>query len=76
DNTEYVNAGLEFNFNQMFYVRAGYKSLFLRDSEQSYTFGAGLKYAVVNDISVNINYGFADYGRLKNVQFFDLVIQF
>ncbi len=76
DNTEYMNLGLELNFNNLFYARTGYKSLFLRDSEQSYTFGFGLNYPIVNDITLALNYGFADYGRLKNVQFIDLVVKF
>ncbi|MCX8057224.1 MAG: PorV/PorQ family protein [Ignavibacteria bacterium] len=76
DNTEYLNLGLEFNFNNNFYARGGYKSLFLRDSEQSWTFGFGLNYPIINDIGLSLNYGFADYGRLKNVQFFDLVVNF
>jgi len=76
DNTEYLNLGIEFNFNNTFYARTGYKSLFLRDSEQSYTFGFGLNYPIINDILISLNYGFADYGRLKNVQFMDLVVKF
>lgn len=76
DNTEYVNSGLEFNFNKTFFARVGYKSLFLRDSEQNLTFGFGLYYPIVNEIGIMVNYGYADYGRLKNVQFFDLVINF
>lgn len=76
DNTEYINSGLEFNFNHMAFARVGYKSLFLRDSEQGLTFGFGLNYTIVNDIMLNINYGFADYGRLKNVQFIDLIVNF
>ncbi len=76
DNTEYLNLGLELNFNNYFFARTGYKSLFLRDSEQSLTFGFGLNYPVFNDIGLSLNYGFADYGRLKNVQFLDLVVRF
>ncbi len=76
DNTEFMNLGLELNFNDTFFARTGYKSLFLRDSEQSYTFGFGLNYPIVNDIALSLNYGFADYGRLKNVQFIDLVVKF
>lgn len=76
DNTEYLNLGLELNFNNYFFARTGYKSLFLRDSEQSFTFGFGLNYPIFNDIILALNYGFADYGRLKNVQFLDLVVRF
>lgn len=76
DNTEYLNLGLELNFNNNFYARGGYKSLFLRDSEQSFTFGFGLNYPIVNDIGISLNYGFADYGRLKAVQFLDVIVKF
>lgn len=76
DNTEYVNSGIELNFNKMIFARVGYKSLFMRDSEQGLTFGFGVSYPIVNDIGLAFNYGYADFGRLKNVQFFDLTIQF
>lgn len=76
DNTEYVNSGLELAFDEMAFVRVGYKSLFLRDSEQGLTFGGGLKYNFNDLFTIFLNYGWADYGRLKNVQFFDLGIGF
>ena len=55
DNTEYVNSGIEMNINGNVFLRAGYKSLFLRDSEQGLTLGFGLSYPIVNDIDININ---------------------
>ena len=76
DNTEYVNTGLELAYDEMAFLRIGYKSLFLRDSEQGLTFGGGLKYAFNDQFTLFVNYGWADYGRLENVQFFDLGIGF
>ncbi|MCC6549244.1 MAG: PorV/PorQ family protein [Ignavibacteriaceae bacterium] len=76
DNTEYVNTGLEVGYDNMFFVRGGYKSIFLRDSEQELTFGGGFRYPVADQLSIELNYGFADYGRLKNVQYIDLSLQF
>lgn len=75
DNTEYVNSGIEVAYDEMLFVRAGYKSLFLRDSEQGLTLGAGVKYDF-DGIGVKFNYGWADYGRLENVQFIDLSLSF
>jgi len=72
DNTEYVNTGLELSWQEIVYGRIGYKSLFLRDSEQGLTWGFGLHYGIVNSLTVKLDYGFADYGRLKNVQYFQL----
>jgi len=76
DNTEYVNSGLELAYDEMFFVRAGYKSLFLRDSEQGLTLGGGLSYQFSNQFSIMFNYGWADFGRLKNVQFIDVGLKF
>lgn len=75
DNTEYMNSGLEIGYNEMFFLRVGYKSLFLRDSEQGLTFGAGFSYDI-SGLGLFVNYGWADYGRLKNVSFFDVGINF
>lgn len=76
DNTEYVNVGMELAFDELAFLRVGYKSLFLRDSEQGLTFGGGLKYSFNDQFTIFLNYGWADYGRLENVQFFDLGIGF
>jgi opacity protein-like surface antigen len=76
DNTEYVNSGLELAYDEMFFVRAGYKSLFLRDSEQGLTLGGGINYTFRDQLGIFINYGWADFGRLNAVQFIDLGITF
>ena len=69
DNTEYVNSGIELGWRNIVFGRVGYKSLFLRDSEQGLTWGLGFQYGVVGVATFKIDYGFADYGRLKNVQY-------
>lgn len=71
DNTEYVNSGLEFAYDEMLFVRVGYKALFMNNTESSLTFGGGINYAFSDNLKITINYGFADYGRLENVQFVD-----
>lgn len=76
DNTEYVNSGLELSYDEMFFVRAGYKSLFKQDSEEGLTLGGGVKYKFADNLRVYINYGYADFGRLENVQFFDVGLIF
>ncbi len=74
DNTEYVNSGLELAFEEMFFGRIGYKALFLQDSEQGLTWGAGFRYEMSATTSLKVDYAFADYGRLKNVQYLTLSI--
>jgi len=76
DNTEYVNSGVELSYREVIFARAGYKSLFLRDSEQSLTWGVGVRYDIVNSMAVKFDYAYADYGRLKNIQYFNLSLVF
>ena len=75
DNVEYVNSGLEVAWKEIVFGRIGYKSLFLRDSEQGLTWGLGVHYGIPNVATVKLDYGFADYGRLKNVQYFSLGVR-
>ena len=75
DNVEFVNSGLEMSWREILFGRIGYKSLFLRDSEQGLTWGLGIHYGIVNVGTIKLDYGFADYGRLDNVQYFSLGIR-
>jgi hypothetical protein len=76
DNTEYVNSGLEATWKEIVFGRIGYKSLFLRDSEQGLTWGLGVHYSIVNVGTIKLDYGFADYGRLENVQYLSVGMSF
>jgi len=72
DNKEYVNTGLEFSYNDMIFLRGGYKALFLPNSEQGLTLGVGINYELTPDLKFTFNYAYGDYGRLKDIQFFDI----
>lgn len=76
DNSEYVNAGLEYTWNETFFIRSGYKSLFEQDGEQGFTFGAGVNYRVFDSFKIKVDYAYQDFGRLKNVQYISLGIRF
>jgi len=75
DNSEYVNSGMEINLRNTVYLRGGYKAVFLNNSEQSFTFGGGLRYDAVGT-NLKIDFGYADYGRLDNVQFVSFTVRF
>lgn len=75
DNSEYLNTGAELGVRNIVFLRAGYKSLFMENSEQGLTFGAGIRYDVVGS-SLKFDFGWADYGRLKNVQFVSFAIRY
>lgn len=76
DNYESINAGAEYSFNDMFFIRGGYKSLFLQDSEESFTFGFGVKQLLLGNIAIKVDYAYGDFGRLTNIQKFSLGIAF
>jgi len=75
DNSEYLNLGAEFAYDEMLMLRAGYRQLFMNNSEGGLTFGGGLKYRFNDNLAIAINYAYADYGRLLDVHFFDVSLE-
>jgi hypothetical protein len=65
---ESVNVGAEYGFRDSFFLRGGYKSLFLVDSEESFTLGAGVKQTFFGNVAIKIDYSYGDFGRLKDYQ--------
>jgi hypothetical protein len=76
DNYECVNLGGEYSFNNFIFLRGGYKSLFLDDSEETYALGFGLKQQLLDNVSIVIDYAFQEFGRLNNIQKFSVGINF
>lgn len=70
NNMESVNLGGEYELNLpavgKFYLRGGYKALFLEDSEFGATFGGGFQKYLMNNISLKLDYAFRDMGMLGN----------
>jgi opacity protein-like surface antigen len=76
DNTEYLNTGIEFAWNEIVFLRAGVKSLLERDTEQGFTLGAGLNYRIVGSIRLAFDYAYQDWGRLTNVHYLGFGVKF
>jgi len=76
DNYEYINLGTEWNWRNWFFLRAGWKTLFLDDTEQGLTFGAGLHYRLTGNMIFVSDVAYADFGRLENVIRYSLGIRF
>jgi opacity protein-like surface antigen len=76
DNSEYINTGLEYTWNEIFFIRGGYKSLFEEDGEQGLTVGAGINYRFFDSFKIKFDYAYQDFGRLKNVQYVSLGVRF
>lgn len=76
DHTEYLNTGLEYAWNEIIFLRAGYNSLLEKDTEKGLTLGFGLHYRIVNLVKVGLDYAYQDFGRLSEVHYFSLGIKF
>jgi len=76
NDVEYMNVGGEYVFNNMVALRAGYKSLFARDSEMGLSFGGGIKYRVFGFTELMLDYAYQDFGLLKDIQKFTLTLGF
>ncbi len=74
--SEFVNIGMEFKPLEMIAFRAGYKSLFYPNSEEGFTFGAGLKIPIYNNAVLTVDTAFIDYGRFNSVKQFSLGLNF
>ena len=76
DNYESIDIGGEYVFYDFLAIRGGYKSMFLVDSEEGMTLGLGVKQALVGSMQIAFDYGYQDFGILKNVQKFTVGLIF
>ncbi len=76
-NYESLNAGLEYGFEDLFYVRAGHHSLLLTDGEGGLSFGAGVTADLFGrSFKARFDYAYSDLGRLKGVNVLSVSIVF
>ncbi len=77
DNDQSVNIGGELAlFNEMISLRGGYKSLFLKDSQEGLTLGIGFKYNRPGFINVSIDYAYQKFDYLGNINTFGIILKF
>ncbi|MFN3873456.1 MAG: PorV/PorQ family protein [Ignavibacterium sp.] len=76
DHSEYINSGLEYSWNETFFIRGGYNSLFETDSEKGLTVGAGINYRLMDIIKIKLDYAYQDFGRLNSIHYFSVGITF
>jgi hypothetical protein len=72
-----VNVGGEYGFLGIFFVRAGYNSLFLDDGEGGVSFGTGIHSDLFGrNVKGKVDYAYRDYGRLKGVHAINVSVMF
>lgn len=76
DNSESLDVGLEYGFNEMVFFRGGYRSLFSSQIEdQGYTAGFGLKYAI-SGIAAELGVAYMTHEYLQDPLLWTLEIGF
>lgn len=76
DNEESMNLGGEYAYKNTFFLRAGYKSLFLGKSEEGITCGAGFLVSQFGSAQMGVDYAFQDFGRLEDTHTLSLRMRF
>jgi hypothetical protein len=80
NNNETVNLGVQYMFNvpglMRFYLRGGYRAVFLKDSEFGATYGAGISRQYFGNKSVNMDFAYRDVGILGMVPTFSVNFKF
>jgi len=77
DNNESVNVGGELAlFDNVVFLRGGYKSLFLKNTQEGLTLGVGLKYQKAGYLDIGIDYSYQQYTYLGNVNSFGVILNF
>ena len=77
DNYESMNVGIEAAYQEYFFVRTGFQSLFLPDSQGGFSFGVGFASStLLSSAAVKFDYAYRDMGVLEGVHTFSLSAQF
>ncbi len=76
DNYEYVNLGAEYSWRNWVFLRTGWKTLFLEETEQGFTAGGGVRYNLTGNVAFVADIAYADFGRLENVFRYSLGVRF
>ncbi len=80
NNSESVNVGGQYAFKVPqtgeFFLRAGYKGLFMPKSQYGFTVGIGMVKYLMNNMSLRVDYAFRDVGILGNVHSYSIGILF
>lgn len=76
DNDETVNIGAEYTLFNLLSLRAGYKSIGMKDAEDGLSLGFGVKYDFAPNLGVFVDYAYQDFGIFTKAQHFAVGVRF
>lgn len=68
DQDPFMSTGLEYTWNDLLSIRGGYRSLFMPEPIETWTFGAGLKINLGGNLVSKFDYVYQEFGVFSNVQ--------
>jgi len=75
NQSPFINVGGECMWNDLFVVRAGYNSLFKDAAEEGLSLGFGVYYDF-GSFSLNVDYGYMDFGIFEDISRYSLSVGF
>lgn len=77
DNNQWINVGGEISlFNNLVSLRGGYKTLFLKDTQEGLTLGAGIQYDGLGFFKIAVDYSYQQLKYLNNMHSFSVILGF
>ncbi|GAB4287400.1 MAG: hypothetical protein Kow0098_03890 [Ignavibacteriaceae bacterium] len=77
DNSQWINVGGEIALlDEQVMLRAGYKTLFLEDTQEGLTIGAGINYSGFEYFKISVDYAFQEYDYLGDTHSFGVRLGF
>ncbi len=77
DNAENINVGFEYSVLQrILSIRAGYRALGARDSEEQFTVGGGVRYGLTDNLVFRLDYAYEKFGLLSDVHKFSVALMY
>ncbi len=77
DNFQSINIGAEWAlFNEMVFLRGGFNEMFKDDGERGLTLGAGINYMLSGFGKIGVDYAWAEFGVLGDIQTFSFSFSF
>ena len=68
DSAEMLNVGGELSWRDAIFIRGGLKSLFLPESEEKFTVGAGAKYELTGANVISFDFAYQEFGKFGGIQ--------
>lgn len=87
DNTEFLNAGAEYAYNENYFLRAGYRgirpgnhgggySLADKDNGSGFTAGGGINFNLQGTLTLKVDYAYESFERLGSIHKYSLGLRF